>query len=311
MRLQHAHGDDALDRPRARIAGELLVAENGQTFLQAELEPVAARTAVARPVVEIFVRDYALDRGVVGVARGIRPGQNELVVEDVEALVLHRPHIEVADGDDVEHVEVVFAPEAFLVPSHCALERLHCPRAAVLLAGLDMDGESNLATRGGDETVTDGSQAATDEGKEVRWLGKGVVPNGEMPAGAGHVAMSHRVAVREQHGGRGLIRLDAHGVDREHIGAVDEIGDAAEALRLALRAVGAARKVEAGKGGVRLRIAKRNNLEGEGPRWHFGNGERSFRQLIVSWWERLAVEHNALELQGLAVEHTRPAAGCD
>jgi hypothetical protein len=86
------------------------------------------------------------------------------------------------------------------------------------------------------------------------------VPNGEVPAGAGDVAVSHGIAIREQHGGRGFIRLDAHGVDREHIGAVDEIGDAAEALRLALRAVGAARTVEAGKGGVRLRVAERDDL---------------------------------------------------
>jgi hypothetical protein len=109
------------------------------------------------------------------------------------------------------------------------------------------------------------------------------VPNGEVPAGAGGVAVSHGIAIREQHGGRGFIRLDAHGVDREHIGAVDEIGDAAEALRLALRAVGAARTVEAGKGGVRLRVAERDDLEGEGLRGRLGDGERSFLQLVVAW----------------------------
>jgi hypothetical protein len=45
----------------AHVAGELLVAEDGQPFLQAELEPVAAGDAVAGPVVEIFVRDDRLD----------------------------------------------------------------------------------------------------------------------------------------------------------------------------------------------------------------------------------------------------------
>ncbi len=111
------------------------------------------------------MRDHAFDRGVVGVACGVGSGENELVVEDVEALVLHRPHIEVADGDDVEHVEVIFAAEALLVPAHGALERLHGPGAAVLLARLDIDGEINLAARGGDEAVGHACEIAADQSK--------------------------------------------------------------------------------------------------------------------------------------------------
>ena len=52
---------DALHRGRALVGGELLVAEDGQPFLEAELEPVAAGDAVAGPVVEVLVRDDALD----------------------------------------------------------------------------------------------------------------------------------------------------------------------------------------------------------------------------------------------------------
>ena len=97
MGLQDARIDDALDRAGAHVGGEFLVAEHGQPFLQAELKPVAAGDAVAGPVVEIFVRDHALDRGVVAVARRVGSRQHELVVEDIEALVLHRAHVEVAD----------------------------------------------------------------------------------------------------------------------------------------------------------------------------------------------------------------------
>ena len=61
VRAQRAHVADALDRARALIGGEFLVAEDGQAFLQAELKPVAAGDAVAGPVVEIFVRDDRLD----------------------------------------------------------------------------------------------------------------------------------------------------------------------------------------------------------------------------------------------------------
>ena len=59
VRAQRAHVVDALDRPRALVGGELLVAEDRQAFLEAELEPVAAGDAVAGPVVEILVRDDA------------------------------------------------------------------------------------------------------------------------------------------------------------------------------------------------------------------------------------------------------------
>ena len=57
MRAQPAHVADALDRARALVGGELLVAEDRQAFLEAELEPVAAGDAVAGPVVEVFMRD--------------------------------------------------------------------------------------------------------------------------------------------------------------------------------------------------------------------------------------------------------------
>ena len=102
---------------RAHVGGEFLVAEDREAFLQAELEPVAAGDAVAGPVVEIFVRDDRLDRGEVGVGRGLGAGQHVFVVEDVEALVLHRAHVEVGDGDDHEDVEIVFAAEGLPRPS--------------------------------------------------------------------------------------------------------------------------------------------------------------------------------------------------
>ncbi len=57
VRAQRTHLGDALDRPRALVGGEFVVAEDSQPFLQAELEPVAACDPVAGPVVEIFMRD--------------------------------------------------------------------------------------------------------------------------------------------------------------------------------------------------------------------------------------------------------------
>jgi hypothetical protein len=80
-----------LDGARAHVARELLVAKDGEPFLQRELEPVAAGDAIARPVVEIFVADDAFDRAVIGVGGDLRVGEQQAAVEDVEALVLHAP----------------------------------------------------------------------------------------------------------------------------------------------------------------------------------------------------------------------------
>ena len=49
------------------------------------------------------------------------------------------------------------------------------------------------------------------------------------------------VAVGQQHRRFGFVGLDARGVDRHHVGPVREIGDAAKAFRLALRAIGVRR----------------------------------------------------------------------
>ena len=86
----------------SEVLAELLVAENGQAFFERELKPVAASDAVACPVMEIFVSHNALDIGVVGVGRGGGVGQNKLGVENIQALVFHRTHIEVAGRHDHE-----------------------------------------------------------------------------------------------------------------------------------------------------------------------------------------------------------------
>ena len=105
---QNSHIVNALERTRVEIGAEFLIAENRQALLEAELEPVAAGDAVARPVVEVFVRDHALDDSVVVIGRAFRIGQHEFRVEEIESLVFHRSGIEITDRDDHVGVEVVF-----------------------------------------------------------------------------------------------------------------------------------------------------------------------------------------------------------
>ena len=178
-------------------------------------------------------------------------------------------------------------------------ERLHRPGAAILLAGLDIDGEVDLAARRRDEAVGHAGEIAADERKKIRRLGEGIVPDGEVALGAGDVAMRQRIAVGQKHGRRFAFGLDAHGVDGEHVGPVDEIGDAAETLRLALGAIGAARAVEAGKRRVRVRIACRHDVEREGLGRDGSDRERGLRDGVVLGRKTLAVQGEALEDKSL------------
>ena len=110
--LQAAHGTyviDAVDRARAEIGAELLIAENGQALFQAKLEPVAAGDAVAGPVMEIFVTNDAFDIQIVFIGRGIGTRQHVFGVKDVKAFVLHGAHVD---------VEVVLETKAGFVPLH-------------------------------------------------------------------------------------------------------------------------------------------------------------------------------------------------
>ena len=117
-RTQHADVVDPLDRRRAHVGGEPLVAEDSEAFLEAELEPVTAGDSIARPIVEIFVRDDPGDGVEITVGRGVGVGQDVARIEDVEPLVLHRAEVEIVDRDDVEQVEVIFAAVGAFVPRH-------------------------------------------------------------------------------------------------------------------------------------------------------------------------------------------------
>ena len=113
---------------------------------------------------------------------------------------------------------------------------------------------STVAAAHGREVSCDAAEAAADEGEEIGGLGVRVVPDGVMPVRAVDAPALDQVAVAEQHRRLVAVRLDPGGVDGQHVGTVEEIGDAAEAFGLALGAVIAARAVEAHQLGVRGRV---------------------------------------------------------
>ncbi len=113
---------DPIQRGTMQVFREALVAKHGEAFLQRQLKPVTAGDAVARPVMEILMGNHALNPFQLGIGGGFSIGQHQLGVEDIEALVLHGAHIEMAHRHDVVFIEVVLQAVALLVPSHGAPE---------------------------------------------------------------------------------------------------------------------------------------------------------------------------------------------
>ena len=255
LKLAHAqklHILDPLDAGRTHIGRKTLVTENRQPFLQGKLEPVAAGDAVASPVVEIFMGDHAFNAGVIIIRRGFGARQQQLVVEDVQALVLHRAEIEGGDRDDHEDVEIVFAAIFFFVPFHRALERIHRVSGFGLVAVLDEDAQIHLAPAHGDEFVLQHAQIARHQREQITGFRERIVPHHEM-ASARQIALFNRVAVRQQHRIFRLVGFDAGGEHGQIVRPVEEIGDAAEAFSLALGAENTAGEVKPFQCGVLCR----------------------------------------------------------
>ena len=111
--------------------------------------------------------DHAFNTVVVTVGGGFGVSEDVFGVEDVEPLVLHRTHVEVGHGNDVEQVEIILAAEDLLVPFHRALEALHRVLGAVEVAFADPDVQFDLAAAHGGEAVRAGDEVAGDEREEV------------------------------------------------------------------------------------------------------------------------------------------------
>ncbi len=233
------------------VGAELLVAPDGEPFLQRELEPVAAGHAVAAPVVEVFVADDTLDAVVVVVGRGGRAGQHVARVEQVEALVLHRAHVEVVDRDDHEALEVQRQAEARLVPGHRRDQRAQRVLGLAEVAAAHPDLQQVLAAGAAADALLARDEVGGDQREQVARLGVRVVPLRVVPA-AVEIAAVDQVAVGQQHRVARLVGAQRDGVDRHHVGAVDEAGDAPEAFGLALRVQAAAAGVEPAERGVAL-----------------------------------------------------------
>ena len=85
------------------------------------------------------MRDDAFDVCKVGVRGGRRTCQHELGVENIQTLVLHRAHIEVACGNDHEAFEVEGQVKARLVPHDAGHQGIHGVLGFIEIARADVD----------------------------------------------------------------------------------------------------------------------------------------------------------------------------
>ena len=123
---QHAHVLDALGGARGvapRSAPPAMSAEN--SWSRNTVRPSFRLSwnqsrQVTRLPVQLWKYSWPTTASMlreVGVGGRFGVRQHVLRVEDVEALVLHRAHVEVAHRDDHEAVQIEFEPEALLRPS--------------------------------------------------------------------------------------------------------------------------------------------------------------------------------------------------
>ena len=302
---QLAHVVDALDRPRAHVGAELLVAEHGQPLFQAELEPVATGDPVAGPVVKILVGDDPLDARVVRVGGGLRPGQDTGGVEQVQALVLHGPHVEMAHGHDHVDIQIVLQAEALLVPAHGLFQGGHGVGALVPVPGLHVEPQVHLPARGGGVAVLQADQVPRHQGEQVAGFLVGIVPAHPVAA-AGGLALRHQVSVGQEHRKGRLVRLDGGDEGGHHVRPVQIVCDAAKAFGLALGTVHALGSIQALQGGVVLGPQAGLHLQLEAAR-HPGNGQGFLVPPVALRRQRLAVQGQGDQLQRLTVQHQRPA----
>ena len=268
------------------------------------MKPVAAGNAVATPVVKILMRNDAFDIGIIAIGCSIGQGQNKPVIENIQTLVFHRPHIEITDGDNHEYIKIIFAAKAFLVPLHGTLECVHGIGAAVFFSRLDKYFQFNLTSRHCNETVGYGFEVSGHQGKQITRLWMGVVPDGKMASGA-DLAGLNQIAVGKQHRRINLGAFNPDGIDTQHIWPVAKICDAAKTLSFTLGAIGVAGTIQTRQCKIGGGIAGGFNLQCEFFLRHRGNNQRSsiFAEFVRP--EYLAIETNRNQLNFFAVQNKR------
>ena len=115
-------GSRGIKTLRHHVCGKFLISKNSEAFFEAKFEPVTASDTVACPVVKVLMPDHCFNRLIVRVGCGVWIGQHVGCIKDVEPLILHCTHIEIAGCHDHETIKIELKAEALFVPAQRALE---------------------------------------------------------------------------------------------------------------------------------------------------------------------------------------------
>ena len=252
---------------------------------------------------KVFVADHAFHACKVGIGGGGGLGEHEPGVEDVQALVFHGAHVEVAGGHHHEALQIQRQAKARFVPGHGGHERAHGVAGLVQIARAHKDLQQVLLARAGGDALLARHQAAGHHGEQVAGLFVRVVPDGEM-APIVQIAAFNQVAVGQQHGPARLVGAQGDGVGGHHVGPVQKVGDAAKALGLALREKVAAAHVQAHEARVFFRAAGGEDFQLERLR-PFGQVFQHQRLAVHAKRAALPAQQHAREAEFIAIQPQR------
>ena len=156
------------------------------------------------------------------------------------------------------------------------------------------------------------AEIAGDQREQVARLLVRIAPNGVVAAGKVGLAHAFEIAIGEQDRRLGPIRLEPHPIGRKHVRPVEEIGNAPEALGLALRAIGRTGAIETHQLGVGGRIEAGLELELERALGRPRKQKLRRARLEIGVVEPRAVQRGGNEQEFVAVERQRgavPASG--
>ena len=131
---------------------------------------------------KIFMGHHSLDALEAHVGCDVGVSEHARSVKHIQALVLHRTHIEVIDGNNVVEIKVILESVNCLIPTHGLFERRHCVVAVTQILFFDPNMQVDRFTRRRCEHVTGALQIARHHGEQVAGLGKRVMPHSTMPA---------------------------------------------------------------------------------------------------------------------------------
>ena len=211
------------------------------------------------------------------------------------------------DRDDHEALQVERQPEARLVPDHRGDQRVHrvlglvevAARARRPAAGASCPARVRMC-------CSRATRSAGDQREQVARLRERVVPLREVAAAVERRPARPGCRWTAAPGTAGLVGAQRDRVDRHHVGPVEEVGDAAKALGLALREEAAARGVEPRQLGVLVGRAGVADLERErrraaGP----ARVDHEHARLRCRNETLCAVDQHAREVEILAVQAQR------